>query len=147
MNDVAAGHLPTRDDLERLQAAMLQLPQVECTTRHHFAEGLYCRQMDWPQGVLIVGKAHRKEHLFVLLTGRAAISTDTGVQEVSAPFVIVAPPHIKRVGVALENCTVLNIYATPNRDLAELEIELVHEEAESPYDFNNQLKPDYLEKL
>lgn len=39
----ALAEIPSREDIERLQAAMVSLPQLTLDTKHHFADGMYAR--------------------------------------------------------------------------------------------------------
>ena len=129
-----------RETVERLQDAMSKLPQAELSTRHWFADGMYCREMDWPAGVTIVGKVHKREHLFILLKGEATFSTEEGMKRVKAPCVIVGVPNTKRVGYAHEDSVCLNIHRTDIRDLDQIEIEMIEPEDKALFDSSNKVK-------
>jgi hypothetical protein len=147
MNDVTVREgPPTRIQVDRLQDAMSRLPQAVIETKHWFADGMYCREMDWPAGVVVVGKVHRREHLFILLKGEATFSTDEGLIRCHAPQVIVGKPDMKRVGYAHTDCTVLNIHKTNSRDLDEIELELIEPDEKALFDASNRLKTDQLEQ-
>lgn len=120
-------HVPTRAEIEHLEAAMRRLPQLEIETRHHFAEGLYAREITIPQGALVTGKVHRCEHLNIVSKGRIAVWTEDGMRIVEAPFTMVSRPGTKRVGYALEDTvwTTIHANAANERDLDKLEAVLV----------------------
>src|SRR4051812_12898423 len=101
---------PSRDQVARLQAEMAQLPQVELPTDHFFSNGMYARRMAAPAGTVIVGKAHKAEHLFIVASGTIAVTTDVGVREVHAGEVICAKPGTKRVGMAITDVVVINVH-------------------------------------
>ena len=65
--------VPTREQIESLQREMLKLPQIEPETKHHFADGMYARELFRKAGTLIVGKVHKKEHFFVLALERMSL--------------------------------------------------------------------------
>jgi hypothetical protein len=135
----------SRATVEKLQQAMATMPQARLNTRHWFADGMYCREMDWPAGVTIVGKVHKREHLFILLKGEATFSTAEGMQRVRAPCVIVGTPNTKRIGYAHEDSVCLNVHRTDQRDLDLIEIELIEPDDKALFDSGNNLKTDRLE--
>lgn len=110
--------------IERLEGAMLALPQVECPVDHFFASGVYVRQMTAPAGTLIVGHEHKTEHVCILLKGSMTIATTEGVRTVSAPLTFIAPPG-RKVAVVLEDIVFQNIHATEERDLDKIEAQII----------------------
>lgn len=110
--------------IERLEGAMLALPQVECPVDHFFASGVYVRQMTAPAGTLIVGHEHKTEHVCILLKGSMTIATPEGVRTVSAPLTFIAPPG-RKVAVVLEDIVFQNIHATEERDLDKIEAQII----------------------
>ena len=42
---------------------------IDVPVEHHFAPGVYMRQMDAKAGTVVVSKMHRTEHMNVLLSG------------------------------------------------------------------------------
>ena len=58
--------VPTREQIDTLQAEMVKLPQLEVETEHYFSNGMYCRKLIRPAGTLIVGKVHKKPHFFFM---------------------------------------------------------------------------------
>jgi hypothetical protein len=114
-----------RDKIDHLEALMRREPQVEIEPVHHFANGLYAREITIPAGTLLTGKIHRTEHLNVISKGRIVVWTEDGMKEVSAPFTMVSRPGTKRVGYALEDTVWITIHATTETDLVKLEAELI----------------------
>ena len=107
------------------------MPQLEITTRHHFAKGLYAREIVIPAGTILTGKVHAEEHLNIVSKGRIAVWTEDGMREVAAPFTMVSRPGTKRVGLAIEETVWTTIHANPtdDTDLALLEAKLIEPEA------------------
>jgi hypothetical protein len=114
-----------RDKIDQLEALMRREPQVEIEPVHHFAHGLYAREITIRAGTLLTGKIHRTEHLNVISQGRIIVWTEDGMREVSAPFTMVSRPGTKRVGYALEDTVWTTIHATAETDLVKLEAELI----------------------
>lgn len=133
--------LPTKADIEALQAAMQDLEQTELVTRHHFAGGMYCREMEAPAGVTIVGKVHRSEHFFLLLKGEMTLAWDGAKTRVSAPFVSVSKPGIKRAGYAHTDCVCVNVHNVGSvTDVEEAEALLVEHDPQARFDAYNRVK-------
>lgn len=113
--------LQLSEQVERLEAHLLDLPQAECPVVHHFGPGTYIREVTLPAGVLAIGHAQRFEQLNIMLTGKVAVIGDDGqVKLLQAPMIFVGPPG-RKVGYVLETCTWLNVYATDERDVDTLE--------------------------
>ena len=138
--------LPAIDKIGRLQAELSKLPQYEPVTRHYFADGMYCREVYRDAGVLVVGRVHKKEHLYVIASGSVQITTDDGVQLVQGPRVLVCKPGTKRAVYALTPTTCMTFHRTDKTDLAEIERELVEADHLSMYGPGNALKPKEIEQ-
>lgn len=110
--------------IKRLEEAMLALPQADLPLDHFFASGVYVRQMTAPAGALLVGHAHKTEHVCILLKGSMTIATPDGIKTISAPMTFIAPPG-RKVALVLEDIVFQNIHATEERDLDKLEELLV----------------------
>lgn len=119
---------------------MVKMPQVMLETEHYRIEGVYCRLVKRAAGVLIVGKVHRREHLYVLMSGRLHVTTDDGVEEIVAPHVVVSKPGTKRAVLALEDSVCMTIHRTDKVDLDEIEAELVEPDETALFDSHNQLR-------
>ncbi len=98
---------------------------IELETIHHFAPGIYARELRIPAGVLLTGKIHKTEHLNMLVKGRIEISNAEGSKEMIAPQIFVSPPGTKRAGYAHEDSVWVTIHATTETDLEQLERDIV----------------------
>ena len=90
---------------------------------HTFADGVYVRQMYMPKDTAVVGKIHKREHVWFLLQGCIGVATEDKIKEYEAPCYVVSPGGSKRVILALEDTIFVNIHPNPNntQDLIELE--------------------------
>ena len=133
--------LATVDPIAALQAAMLQLPQFEPQTEHLFHGGLYCRTVARPKDCLIVGKRHRKAHLYIVLKGRVGLVNHAGevAQEYPAGSVIACEPGTKRAVIALEDSVCMTVHATKAKTVEGAEAILVEPEPDSPFLPGNRL--------
>ena len=123
---------PTRDQIVRLQQAMIpeQVPMPEA--RHHFAPGMYGREFSMPAGMVVVGKIHRHGHIMMCVKGRAIVVDEFGRYEVAAGFVQASKPGAKRVVYAHEDTTFVTVHLNPtdSRDLEFIEAEHIEPEDE-----------------
>jgi hypothetical protein len=103
------------EKIERLEGAMLELPQVECPVEHIFGPGLYIRQGVIKAGTLVVGHRHKQAHTNILLRGVMMLATEDGVRRVEAPMVWIAPPG-RKVFLVLEDILLQNLYPTELTD-------------------------------
>lgn len=121
--------VPTRAQIDALAQHMRSMEQVELPVTHTYGPGFYCRTIDVPAGVTLVGKEHATEHVFALTKGRMVLVSDGQRMEVEAPFQVVCQPGVKRAGHAITDCRCTNLHVTELTDLAELEAALIVPEA------------------
>lgn len=114
-----------RPQIERLEAAMRQLPQIEIPVKHTFGPGFYARTITIPAGATLTGKVHATEHVFIVSKGELLVVTDDGEQHIRAPFQTVCRPGLKRAGHALTEVECTNVHITDETDLARLEAQLI----------------------
>ena len=118
-----------REKVQRLEDALLQMPHAHLPedVHHHFAPGMYLRELRIPKGAVLTGKIHRTEHLNILAAGEISVLTEHGVQRLKAPCVIKSSPGIKRAGYAHDDCVWICVHANPidETDLAALEERLI----------------------
>lgn len=114
-----SGGLDPRATLRRriydLEAELLELPQKECPVVHHYAPGIYVREMRIPPFTVLTGAVHKTEHLAMLIQGRIEVLTEDGLQVLEAPCTILSRPGIKRVGRTFEEgATWSTIHTNPD---------------------------------
>lgn len=127
--------------VDRLQLACSQLPQIDCPLTHKFTPGLYFREIFMPQGSLVVSKVHKTEHPFVILSGAVRVWTDeSGILEFRAPYVGVTKAGTRRVLYITEDCRWITFHPTKETDLKKIEDQIIE-----PRDV--KLKLDNVQKL
>lgn len=139
MNDVATPDL-MRDKVQALQDALMSFEPYEPETKHVFHAGMYCRKVFRHAGVLVVGKVHKKEHFYLIVSGTVAITTDDGVQVVTGPHLLCSKPGTKRAVYAETDALCMTFHRTDSTTVEDAEVELVEEEPNSMYSLGNQLK-------
>ncbi len=100
---------------------------AESMTSHHFAPGVYIRELRIPAGTCLTGKIHRGAHLNIISAGRIAVLTEHGIVELSAPCTLRSDAGIKRVGFAIEDTVWSCIHANPDdcTDMTKLEARFI----------------------
>jgi hypothetical protein len=120
-----------RGKILQFEAAIYALPKeqqiTELPVKHHFAPGIYMRELFIPKGVALTGKIHKTEHLNILAQGELTVWTEAGMKRVKAPYVVTSLPGIKRVGFAHEDSTWITVHHNPENveDVQKLEDLLV----------------------
>jgi mannose-6-phosphate isomerase-like protein (cupin superfamily) len=115
------------------------LDQIEM--RHFYADGMYCRWCKRAKGVVIVGKVHKKEHLYIVAAGSVAVTNgDDAPVTYFAGDVVVSRPGTKRAVVALEDSICMTVHRTDKTDLDEIEEEIIEPDSLALFDSRNKLK-------
>jgi len=133
MNELTRTSTASQEIICAMQDAIAAgaLPPVEITYDHHFADGVYARVMKAPAGTLVIGKAHRTEHISILLKGSCQITDDDGsVHYVEAPMIVVTPPGKKKMALVLTDMEFVNIHPTDTTDLDAIEKKVIIPEEE-----------------
>ena len=147
MNVVA---FPMRAAIDRLQTELVKLPQFEPKTEHYFADGMYLRTVWSPAGSVIVGKVHKTEHFYAVLSGRVQVTTNDGVVELNAtkdgPQILCCPVGTKRAVHVIEGAWRMNVHLNlaNTTDIDELERRLVEPDEQCQFLPGNKLKQELL---
>lgn len=118
MNEIV-DKAPMRERVERLESILEQYPQIECPVKHHFAPGVYAREMTIPAGVIATGAVHKTEHLSIVV-GHCLLTTDDGVKEISGHHTFVSKPGAKRALTAITDTVMTTIHPSDETDLDKL---------------------------
>lgn len=140
MNDLDLPSHVSREQVERLQAQMVTMPQAELVTEHQFSPGMYMRRLFRPAGTLIVGKVHKEPHFFLCAKGEIIAWTESGMKRLQAGDVIESKPGTKRVTLAVTDAIGITIHRTDKTDLDEIEAELIEPDITALFDARNDIK-------
>jgi hypothetical protein len=136
--------LPTQttqaNQIDRLAQEMIKLPQVELPTDHFFADGMYARAVFRPAGAVIVGRVHKREHFYIILSGCVDVTTVDGTLERHiAPKIIVSKPGTQRAVYAVTDSLCMTVHRTDKTELEDIEEELVEPSPYNAFDAFNKL--------
>lgn len=114
---------PSMAQIAVLEAALLDRPEhlLDLPVTNYFSDGVYARELFIPKGTVLTGKIHKRTNLNIMVAGELLVSTETGMQRVRAPFVVVSPPGTKRVAYAVEDTRWITIHGTHETDLDVIE--------------------------
>lgn len=109
-----------------VQKQLSESPDViDVPVQHHFAPGVYMRQMDAAAGTLVVSKMHRTEHMNILLKGSLTVATENGIELLKAPCVLKSMPGTKRIGYFHEDSSWITVHPTEETDLENIEQQVI----------------------
>lgn len=122
-----------------LESAMLAMPEhltaEDFKTHHHFAPGIYMRELVVPPNMIMIGKIHKTEHLNIMSKGQVTVWTEDGIKTLSGPTTMKSMPGIKRAGYTQEGFVWTTIH--PNldeeRDIKKLEARLLADTFDEAY--------------
>lgn len=101
---------------------LAQYPQTECPLKHHFAPGLYMREIFMPAETIVLGKIHKTEHFNILVKGSCLIVHADGSREVlQAPMTFVSKAGVQKVLLILEDMIWMTTHVTDETDVKKLE--------------------------
>jgi hypothetical protein len=130
-----------RQKIDRIQRELAQLPQYEPKTTHRFHAGMYCREVWRKKGVLVVGKVHKKEHFYLIVSGTVCITDGEGEpQRITGPHMIESVPGTKRAVFAETDALCMTFHRTDATTVEAAEAELVEEDEAATYGPGNRLK-------
>ena len=89
---------------------------------HHFADGVYMREILIPKGAVLVGKMHKHRHFRIFLSGDATVVSSKGRVHMSGePQIFVSPAGAKRAVYAHKDTRVVTVHVTNETDLDKIE--------------------------
>ncbi len=120
-----------------LEALMKAMPQVDSPAEHYHLSGVYCRSLFIPKGCLLTGKIHNHESIGILAQGTLRITNGETSTVVTAPYITVDKPGIKRLGYAETDCTFITVHRTDLDSIDAIEEALVSDSFEE-YELKTQ---------
>lgn len=128
MKEVVTQCPVSREKVMQLEKAIKGLPEqldLDALTSHHFAPGIYVRELFIPAGTVLTGKIHRHETMNILVSGTIRVTTDDGVTELTGMKIYNSPPGMKKAALAVTDTIWLNIHPTEETDLVKIEEEFI----------------------
>lgn len=120
-----------RGQVVALEAITSELPQLDLEPVHHWAPGVYVRELFIPEGTVLTGQIHRKALMNVLVSGSVRVNTNEGMETLVAPHIFTHEAGAKRAFYAITDAIWLNIHPTEETDLDAIEKEFIAPDFES----------------
>jgi len=122
-----------RDEIEIAEEEMLSMDgvlkgkEIEklCPLVHSYGDGCYIRQIFMPKGTLITSKIHKVTHPYFVMTGRASVATENGVETIQAPYQGMTQAGTKRALYIHEDMIWITVHVTDETDLDKIEEEII----------------------
>lgn len=105
-----------RAKLVRAEELIRQMPQLDVTINHYFAEGVYAREGFIPKDTVFVGRVHLHSQINILSKGDVTVLTEEGVKRYTAPCTWTAPKGVQRAAYTHEDTVWTTILGTHETD-------------------------------
>lgn len=93
---------------------------------HHFAGGMYARELRIKAGNVLVGRLHKHEHLVTISAGTVSVLSADGVKTLTAPCTYISKPGDKRVIYAHTDAVWTTYHVTDLTDPDKIEREVTY---------------------
>ena len=111
---------------DELEARIATLPPVEAEVVHHFAPGVYAREMRLLPGTMLTGKIHKTEHLNIVQGDITIFDELEGTgRRITGYACFTSKPGTRRAGFAHAATAWITIHPTKETDLAKIEDEVI----------------------
>jgi len=117
--------MPEREKITQLVEALGDFEQEECPVKHHFAPGVYIREIFMPKGACVIGKIHATEHFNIILKGRVSVICGDKTETFEAPYTFVSEAGIQKIVYMHEDCIWQTVHITDKTDLEEIEADVI----------------------
>lgn len=124
----------TRAELEQAEGKLLQGGQVVRFLKHHFAPGIYVREIWMPAGAIILGHEHTGDHLNVVVSGEFLLRAEGQVRRIVAgpiPVTFRSAAGVRKALYIIEDTTYMTVHVNEDdcHDIPTLEGRLIHKSA------------------
>lgn len=122
-----------RDHRERVHAFEEIMRKAEprpIEVKHHFAHGVYAREVFLPKDTLATGRIHKFSQVNIISQGEISVLTENGPIRLKAPATVISPPGTKRLVYAHEDTVWTTIIGTHATDTETIVAELTFETEE-----------------
>lgn len=130
-----------QDKINKLQLAVLHdLVPYEPATQHVFHGGMYCRIVFRHADVTVIGKVHKKEHFYMIVSGTVLVTTDDQVEEITGPRLLKCKPGTQRAVYSVTDAITATFHVADAKTVEDAEDELVEPAPMSMFGPGNKYK-------
>lgn len=128
------------DTLNQLELLMLESPaSINPPLIHRFTPGLYIREIQMPEGSLIVSKIHDTEHPFIVSKGKVSVMTEDNEIIIEAPYTGITKPGTRRSLYCHTDVVWTTIHKITDGETVEQIEERILRKNENPYNENKTM--------
>jgi len=111
-----------KDKIVNLEKEMMKMPQTYVPVKHHFANGLYAREVHIPAGAAMTGAVMLDSYLDICVSGTVSVMEPTGeYKQVTGPAIVTRQPGMKRIGYTHTDTVWITCHATTATTVEEVE--------------------------
>lgn len=117
-------NLSTKQQINRLEALIVNMPGVETTLSHQFEDGIYMRELTIPAGTICTSRTHKTNNLYLIFFGELLVWDEKNKWDHWKAFHRGRTKKgTKRIIYTLDNSLWVTIHPNPDncRDIEELE--------------------------
>lgn len=103
--------------------------EIDLHTQHFFSEKIYAKQMKLPKGHFAVSHKHNYDHLSILASGIAEVTTDTETRQYTAPSCIEIKAGVEHTIVAITDVCWFCVHNTTETDVNKIDEVLIDRKA------------------
>lgn len=100
-------------NIEAAEAKMLTRVQPVTFLKHHFAPGIYVREIWMPKGAIILGHRHKTDHLNIIVQGAALVRMEGRCEQFVAPYTVRSGAGVRKALYILEDMIWMTVHANP----------------------------------
>ncbi len=127
LSKILPEQLDFRSAITTAEAILFALPEHDKTEPeviHHFAPGVYMRELRIKKGTILTGAIHKTEHLCIL-NGDIEIASEDGKGRFTGYLTFKSKPGVKRIGYAHEDTVFTTVHPTHETDIPTILKQLV----------------------
>lgn len=106
-----------QEKIEALEAEWLKLPQAHIPVTHHYAGGIYIREITIPAGTAITGRIYLDDHFDIMVSGEIIVSSIDGIKHLSGFNLFKGNQGKKRAGYTITNVHWFTICCSPDTEI------------------------------
>jgi hypothetical protein len=128
------------DELNKIEAWLIEQPQVDCPLKHSFTPNMYIREIFMPAGSLVTSALHLTTHPFFILKGDVSVwYYDCPIERYKAPYSGVTKAGTRRLLYTHEDTIWVTCHATTLTDVDEI-LKTIVTTSMNPYVEENDLR-------
>ncbi|MEK9751431.1 MAG: hypothetical protein VW236_07755, partial [Flavobacteriaceae bacterium] len=120
-------NIDVRNAILNLESKMNEpvFKKLDLEAFHHFAKGVYIRELFMPAGSIVTSKIHKTEHFALVLSGVVTVVQEDGERLIEAPYMQITKPGTKRALYVHEDTVWITIHPTSATTVEEVEEEII----------------------